>query len=71
MVSELDHQILWSEIAQTFEALATKIEHASEAFADDESGTIDLAALNRAKDLAQRGASMARSQKANARRAFD
>lgn len=70
-MSESEHHTLWSEIAENFEALATKIEHAIEAFADDESAAIHIAALNRAKDLAQRGANVARSEKADVRRAFD
>lgn len=71
MISESEHHILWTEIEQTFGHVAAKIEHAIEVFANDDSGTLDLAALNRAKDLAQRSANMAGSARSNVRRAFD
>src|SRR5690242_2263476 len=66
-----EHNKLLREIVADFEALAIRIEHAIEAFADDDSGTIDLAALHRARDLAQRGVTITRDATSEVRRAFD
>ena len=60
-MSDTEPRTVLGEIASHFEALATQIEQAIEAFAQDESGAVDLGALHRARDEAQRGASIARS----------
>lgn len=67
-MSESKHDVLWSKIEESFGTLATKIDNATEAFANDDSGSLDLASLNTARDLVQRGANMARSARASARR---
>lgn len=53
-MSTSEHHAILHEIVSHFEALAIKIEHAINAFAEDDSGTVDLAALHRAKEVAQR-----------------
>jgi len=60
---------LLSEIVSAFESVVQKLQHAAEAVADDASGAVDLAALRRAKDSAQRGAEIAREAMSQARRA--
>jgi len=70
MVSPGNHAIL-DEIVSLFETLATKLEHAIEAFAQHESGTVNLAALHQAKEVAQRGTNIVRRAKAEVRSAFD
>ena len=60
-MSTFEHHNILQEIADLFEALGTKIEHAIEAFPGDESGTVDLAALHRAKDATRRGTEIARN----------
>ena len=66
-----EHDQILGEIALHFEALAAKLEHVIEALADDDSGTVDLAALHRAKAGAERAATMTRSATSEVRRAFD
>lgn len=62
---------LLHEVVKDFEAIAAKLEHVIELLAEDDSGTVDLGALHRAKDAAQRGASIASSATSQVRRAFD
>jgi hypothetical protein len=50
--------------------MAAKLEHAIELLAEDDSGTVDLGALRRAKDGAQRGKYAAQRNVASAL-AFD
>jgi hypothetical protein len=59
------------EIVSHFEALAARIEHAIGVFAQDDSGSVDLAALDRAKDAARRGANLTRNATSDVKRAFD
>jgi hypothetical protein len=66
-----EHHQLLGEIANHFEALAAKLEHAIELIAEDDSGTVDLSALHRAKASAERGATITRSSISKVRRAFD
>lgn len=70
-MSTSEHHAILHEIVSHFEALAIKIEHAINAFAEDDSGTVDLAALHRAKEIAQRGTNIARNAKSETRCAFD
>ena len=56
-----EHRRLWGQVASSFEALALHLERAAEAFAEDESGSADLAALLRAKEAARQGAAKARA----------
>lgn len=69
-MSTLQHHDILREIVSHFEELAVRIEHAIEVFAQ-ESGTVNLAALHRAKDAAQSGAALARNATSEIRRAFD
>ena len=64
------HELL-HDVASTFEALAAKLDRPIEALGPDESGTVDLAALARARDAARRGATFARNATSDVRRAFD
>lgn len=66
-----EHHKILREIVSHFEALAMKLEHVIDALAQDDSGTVDLAALHRAKDAAERGTSLARNATSGIRRAFD
>lgn len=70
-MSTSEHHNILREIVSHFEALAMRLDHAIEAFAQDESGAVDLTALHRAKDAAQRGANIARNATSETRRAFD
>ena len=70
MSASEQHSIL-QEIVSHFETLGMRIEHAIDVFAQDDSGSVNLAALHRAKDAAQRGASLARDATSDLRRAFD
>jgi len=70
-VSEPSHHKILREIAKDFEALTMLIERALIAFAHDESGSVDLAALQKARDAAQRGADAARGATSEVRRAFE
>lgn len=70
MSSSKHHEIL-HEIVRLFEALAAKLEHAIEAFAEDDSGTVNLAALHRAREVAQRGTNIVRNATGEIRTAFD
>jgi hypothetical protein len=70
-MSSSEHHEILHEIVRLFEALAAKLEHAIEAFAQDDSGTVDLAALHRAKDAAQRGIHIVRNATDASRSAFD
>ena len=70
MSASEQHSIL-QEIVSHFETLVMRIEHAIDVFAQDDSGSVNLAALHRAKDAAQRGASLARDATSDLRRAFD
>jgi hypothetical protein len=65
------HHHLLHEVVKDFETTAAKLEHVIELLAADDSGTVDLGALHRAKDAAQRGASITRSATSQVRRAFD
>lgn len=65
-----DHHQLLLQIVADFEALALRLEHTLEKLADDDSGTVDIAALNRARDAAWRGANLARNAFSGVRRAF-
>lgn len=64
------HELL-HEVARTFEALAMKLDGAIEALSGDDSGTVDLAALARARDAARRGATFARNATSDQSRAFE
>lgn len=64
------HELL-HDVASTFDALAMKLDRAIDALGADESGTVNLAALARARDAAKRGASFARNATSDVRRAFD
>ena len=66
-----EHHKILNDIVSQFEAVAAKIEHAIEAFAEDESGAVDLAALHRAKGAAQSGANITRNATSAVKRAFD
>ena len=70
-MSASGHHTILQEIARDFEALGVLIERALVAFAHDDSGTVDLLALQRAKDAAQRGANTVRDAMSEVRRAFD
>lgn len=70
-MSSSDHHEILHEIASLFEALASKLEHAIKAFAQDESGTVDLAALHRAREVAERGTRITRNARDGIRSAFD
>lgn len=70
-MSTLQHHDILREIVSHFEELAVRIKHAIEVFAQDESGTVNLTALHRAKDAAQSGAALARDATSEIRRAFD
>lgn len=65
-----DHHQLLLQIAADFDALARRLEHALEDFANDDSGTVDIAALTRARDAASRGSKLARDAFSGLRRAF-
>lgn len=64
------HELL-HDVASTFDALAMKLDHAIEVLGGDESGTVNLAALARAREAAKRGATFARNATSDVRRAFD
>lgn len=64
------HKLL-HDIVSHFEELMMQIEHAIEELAQDDSGSVDLSALHRAKDAAQRGINLARNATSEIRRAFD
>lgn len=64
------HTIL-GEIVSHFEVLAERLEHAIETFADDDSGSVDLSALHRARDIAIKGANITRNASSDVRRPFD
>ena len=70
-MSHSEHHPILSAIAINFESLAAKIEEAIELLATDDSGTVDLAALHRAKAAAERGATLTRGATSEVRRAFD
>ena len=70
-MSTSEHHAILHEIVSHFEALAMQIERAIEALAEDDSGTVNLAYLHRAKDAAQRGANIARNATSGIRTAFD
>ncbi|GAA3908840.1 hypothetical protein GCM10022276_28910 [Sphingomonas limnosediminicola] len=70
-MSAPDHHKIMHEIVTHFETLAATIEHAIVAFADDERGIVNLAALQRAKDAAHSGAQQARNATSVMRRALD
>lgn len=70
-MSSSEHHEILHEIVSLFEALTAKLEHAIEAFADDDSGTVNLAALHRARDAAQRGANIVRNATGEIKSAFD
>jgi hypothetical protein len=70
-MSNSENPEILNEIVGLFEVLAAKVEHAIEGFAQDDSGTVNLAALHRAKEAARRGASMARTATDEMRSAFD
>lgn len=59
-MSESEPQDLLHDIAITFDELAHKLEEGIKALADDESGTLFLSGLHRAKVAAQRGAGLSR-----------
>jgi hypothetical protein len=65
-----DHHQMLLQIAADFDALALRLEHALDEFANDDSGTVDIAALNRAREAAFRGAKLARDAFSGLRRAF-
>lgn len=66
-----EHHTILNDIVGTFEALASKIEHAIEEFAQDDSGAVDLAALHRARDAAVKGANIAGDAMSDLIRAID
>lgn len=68
MSASQDHKIL-HEIVRDFEQLKMLIDQALAAFAQDDSGSVNLAALQKAKDTAERGANVARSATSDVRRA--
>ena len=70
-MSASEHHEILQEIVRGFEALDLLIDRMLVAFAQDHSGSVDLAALQRAKDAAQRGANLARGAGSGVRRAFD
>ena len=70
-MSTTEHHTILNDIVGTFEALARKIEHAIEEFAQDDSGVIDLAALHRARDAAAKGAAIAGDAMSDLRRGID
>lgn len=70
-MTEPEHHSVLREIVTDFETLAIRIEHAIETLAGDDSGSIDLSALQRVRDLARRGATIARDATSDVRRAFD
>ena len=70
-MSGSDHHHLLRDIVTDFEAAAAKLEHAIELLAEDDSGSIDLASLHRAKDAAQRAARATLGAASPVRRAFD
>ncbi len=70
MMPASDHQQLLLKVVADFEALALRLDQALEDFADDDSGTVNLAALHRARDAACRGANLARDAFSGTRRAF-
>lgn len=70
-MSSSDHHEILHEIVGLFEALAAKLEHAIEAFAQDDGGTINLAELHRAREVAQRGTNIVRNATGQMRSAFD
>ena len=70
-MSRSEHHQILHEIVSLFETLAATLERAIEAFAHDDSGTVELGALHRAKDAAQRGVNITRNARDGIRSAFD
>lgn len=70
MPAQNNHEIL-HEIVSLFEAVAAKLEHAIEEFAQDDSGAVNLAALHRAREVAQSGTNIVRNARDGIRSAFD
>ena len=71
VMSASQHHLILHQIIRDFEALASQIERAIQALADDEGGDVDLAALRRAQSAAEKGAQLARNATSDVRRAFD
>lgn len=65
-----NHDLL-REIVADFEAVSAKLQCVIELLAEDDSGTVDLAALHRAKHAAECGAITSREATCFVRRAFD
>ena len=70
MSASEDHKLLQA-IASHFDELDLMIERALVVFGQGDTGSVDLAALHRARDAAQRGANIARTAGSEARSAFD
>ena len=66
-----EHHKILQEIVRDFEALGRLIERALVVFAQDDSDSVDLGALQRAKEVAQRGANLASRATSEVRRAFE
>jgi hypothetical protein len=69
-MSPSGHHTILQEIVRDFDALGELIERALFTFAHDDSGSVDLSALQRAKEAAQRGANTMRDAMSGVRRAF-
>ena len=70
-MSASNHQHLFDEILINLEGAVAKFEHAIELLSSDDSGTVDLSALHRAKAAAERSATITRGATSDVRRAFD
>ena len=70
-MSVSQHQSLLDAIADTFGALATRLEHVIELLKSDDSGTVEIGPLHFARDAARRGASLTRDATSDVRRAFE
>ncbi len=67
----LEHQHQLQDVVAHLEAAAAKLEHVIEHLASDDSGSVDLAALQRARESATRAANITLGASSPMRRAFD
>ena len=65
-----NRELLLDDIVAQFDALAAKLQQSIELLSKDDSGTVELSALHRAKEAAESGASTSREATHPVRRAF-